>query len=44
MAAPFGFDTVAAEHILDRPLGSRTKQGTELLAQERDQLAAQLAE
>ena len=44
MAAPFDFDAVAAEHILDRPLGSRTKEAIEFLTRERDDQAARLAE
>lgn len=40
IAAPFGFDPIATEHVLDRTLGQRTRLGVEQLVRERDELLA----
>lgn len=40
MTHPFGFDALEAEHVLDRPLGQRTRLGVESLAEEREDLTA----
>ncbi len=44
MAAPFGFDAVAAEHVLEVQLGRRTQLGIAMLRDERDDLVARLAQ
>ena len=38
MGSPFAFTAMAAEHVLDIPLGQRTEQGQAFLAAERDEL------
>lgn len=43
MSAPFSFTAVTAEHVLDFPLGRRTAQARDALAEERRQLLDQIA-
>lgn len=38
LAPPFRFDAMAAAHVLDWPLGMRTRRGVEQIEQERDDL------
>lgn len=42
-SAPFSLTAVAAEHVLDFPLGRRTAQGREALVDERRQILDQIA-
>ncbi len=44
MAAPFGFDAVAAEHVLDMQLVGRTRLAVENRKEERERLIAFLAQ
>ena len=44
MAAPFEFDAIAAEHVLDTQLAGRTQQAIENRKHERDTLLAFLAQ
>lgn len=42
-SAPFSFTAMAAEHVLDFPLGRRTAQGRKALGEERRQILDQIA-